>query len=345
MAIEEDIMSIVRARGPVLPADVAKGIKTNILIASAYLSELSSRKKVKMSSLKVGGSPVYFIQGQEAKLDNFTANLNEKDLRAYEMLKEKRVLRDAHMTPLMRVALRSIKDFAVPLTVTFGENQELFWKWHLARDDEITQLVRDELGLFEKKNEEPPEQVEQHKKEQEKIETPIEKVFVQEKVEKQKVKRAPKKKKVRKKAPKVKEEEIILSKEKKKKEELKPTREEKNEEVGKIAGKVKKEKTDFNDIVQEFLEKKEIRVMHEEVIRKNSEINYLIEIPSAMGYLRYLCKAQNKKRNTEKDLSAALVEGQLRKLPIVFLYAGTLSPKAKEIAKTEHFKTMVFFQL
>src|SRR3989344_1506044 len=149
MTVEDDILALMQLKGPVLPADVAKQIKTNILLASAYLSEIASRKKLKISSLKVGGSPVYFLQGQEEKLEKFASNLNEKDLRAYDMLKQKRVLRDSHMTPLMRVALRSIKDFAVPINVTFGNSQELFWKWHSTPDDEVKILIHQEIDGVE----------------------------------------------------------------------------------------------------------------------------------------------------------------------------------------------------
>ena len=145
MTVEDDILALMQLKGPVLPADVAKQIKTNILLASAYLSEIASRKKLKISSLKVGGSPVYFLQGQEEKLEKFASNLNEKDLRAYDMLKQKRVLRDSHMTPLMRVALRSIKDFAVPINVTFGNSQELFWKWITTTETEVNKLIHEEL--------------------------------------------------------------------------------------------------------------------------------------------------------------------------------------------------------
>src|SRR3989344_2642153 len=150
MAVDEDILSLMRMRGPLLPADVAKHVKTNILIGSAYLSELASRKKIKISSLKVGGSPLYFLQGQEDKLEEFASNLNEKELRAFEILKEQKVLRDTHLTPLMRVALQNIKDFAVPLTVTFDNKKENFWKWHLTSESEFETVVRKELGMEEK---------------------------------------------------------------------------------------------------------------------------------------------------------------------------------------------------
>ncbi len=77
------------------------------------LSELSSKKSLKISALKVGGSPLYYVPGHEEKLLQFIQNLNEKDRRTLELLKDSQVLRDAEQDPLTRVSLRQIKDFAV----------------------------------------------------------------------------------------------------------------------------------------------------------------------------------------------------------------------------------------
>ena len=61
------ILEIISRKGPVIPVQVSKEINDNVLMASARLSELLSSKKVKISSLKVGGSPLYYLPGQEEK--------------------------------------------------------------------------------------------------------------------------------------------------------------------------------------------------------------------------------------------------------------------------------------
>jgi len=61
--------------------------------------------------------------------------------------------------------------------------------------------------------------------------------------------------------------------------------------------------------------------------------------------LRYLCKARNKRSSSEKDLSSALVDGQLQKMPVVYVHLGKLNSKAQKLLKTEPFKTMVVFPL
>jgi len=44
------------------------------------------------------------------------------------LLMQKKILRDKTAEPIVRVALRSIKDFAVPLQVKINDNVEIFMK-------------------------------------------------------------------------------------------------------------------------------------------------------------------------------------------------------------------------
>ena len=338
MTDDEKVLSIVRLNGPVLPVDIAKGLKTNILIASAYLSELVARKKVKISSVKVGGSPLYYMPGQEAKLDKFVENLNEKELRAYEVLKEKKMLRDEQLTPLMRVALRQISDFALPLTVTFDGKQELFWKWHLIKDDEITPLIHKELDIVERKEEKIAEKVEE-----------VKEVVKEEAVLQTKRRGRPKKEVLPvdlKPKQEIKQEQKLTKQEQlKPKIEAKIPKMEELQEKSKIAAQEPVIEKDFIASVQTFFKQKEIRVLSEEIIKKNEEVNYIVGIPSPVGELQYLCKVNDKKKSTDKDVSSALVEGQLKRVPVVYLHSGSLSPKAQQMIKTEPFKTMTCFKI
>ena len=137
MLDQDKILNFLRTIGPTLPSKVAKNIGTEILFASAHLSFLVSQGKLKISSLKVGGSPLYYLAGKEAQLYPFAAgNINPKELQVLDRLKEESVLREADLDLLSKVALRSLKDFAVPLHVTVKNKRELFWKWHLLSSEE-----------------------------------------------------------------------------------------------------------------------------------------------------------------------------------------------------------------
>lgn len=167
MDVKDSIIKLMWARGPVLPVQVAKEIGSNILIASAHLSELSSNKKIKISSLKVGGSPLYYISGQEEKLQQFVDNLPVKEREAYSLLKKEKILRDDKLEPSIRVALRRIKDFAVPLQVNCKEGILVFWRWSLLTNEEAQKMIKSELnhGVVEK--EEHIKQNEPEKKKEE----------------------------------------------------------------------------------------------------------------------------------------------------------------------------------
>ncbi|MBW2976287.1 hypothetical protein KY347_02465 [Candidatus Woesearchaeota archaeon] len=166
MDINERILAIVREKGPVLPVRVSKEINESIIMASARLSELLSRKQIKISSLKVGGSPLYYSPGHEHKLQDFVDNLHEKEKKAYHLLKQSKILKDSDQDPVVRVALRGIKDFAVPLQVNYENKAEIFWKWYLTDSKEAELLIREILTAKEKITPEKlPEKPEEERKE------------------------------------------------------------------------------------------------------------------------------------------------------------------------------------
>ncbi len=77
--VNEKILQLLKLKGPVIPAQISKEIETNIIMASAYLSELSSNNLVKISNIKIGGSPLYYLLGHEHRLQDFSNKLHEKE--------------------------------------------------------------------------------------------------------------------------------------------------------------------------------------------------------------------------------------------------------------------------
>lgn len=305
----QKIINFIRLKGPSLPVHVSKEIEQNILMSSAILSEMVSKGDLKISNIKLGGSPLYYIKGQEYKLQNFVDRLNPKDRKTFELLREKKVLRDVKLEPIERVSLRQIKDFAVPLKVQIGENVELFWKWYLlpSADAEalIKEMVRGELP----------------KKEPEKVEAP--KLEVESKPEvkpkevevKGPVKREPVK-------PKQKITKPIKKEEKKPKQFVDKTGED-----------------EFLKQVNSYFKKNRIEVLEHKIIRKNSEIDFVIKVPSTVGSLKYYCRAKSKRWNNDADLASALVQGQMKNMAVLYLMKGDLTKKAKEMLNKE-FKGM-----
>ena len=325
MEYREKILGLMKIKGPLLPAAVAKELGTNILLASAMLAELSDKGFVKISSLKVGGSPLYYLPDQKEMLQNFFSSLNEKDRRAAELLRDSKLLRDNEQDPLTRVSLRSIKDFAHPLEVTLGEMRELFWKWMLLPDSEAEVLIREQLG--QPKLEQMPKVGEQSEPTRQRAERagvvePKAETKIEQKREQTKLVEAPK----------TEPEPRKLKQEVQK--ETKQPRE----------AKSKSATGEFSSMIAEFFGENRIKIIEEKCVKKSYDYDFVIQMESPVGSLVYYCKAKSKKTVGDADLAAAFVQGQLRKLPTLFLSTGTLSKKAKEMLGKE-FKGMVVKQI
>src|SRR3989344_4254847 len=136
MLDKEKILIYMKSQGPILPTQVSKQINKNILMSSAILSEMASNKEVRISSIKVGGSPLYYLDGQESMLQDYSSKLQAKDRQTYDLIRERKVLREKVLDPVTKLSLRNIKDFAQPLQVTLNNEKEIFWKWYLTSQPE-----------------------------------------------------------------------------------------------------------------------------------------------------------------------------------------------------------------
>jgi len=143
---QEKIINILKEKGPSLPIQIAKEIGISSLFISAFLSELTNEKKVKISHLKVGGSPLYFLEGQEEKLEPFHKYMHPRESEAFLLLKKKKVLKDSEQEPAIRVALRSIRDFSIG----FKKQDEIYWRYMLAPESEISKSSQKKVKLNKK---------------------------------------------------------------------------------------------------------------------------------------------------------------------------------------------------
>lgn len=131
--IKERIITVLKQRGPSLPIHISKEISSTILFSSAFLSELVSENRIKVSAMRVGSSPIYYLIGQENMLEKFADYLKSKEKDAFFLLKEKRFLMDSEQNPAIRVAIREIKDFAIP----FKRNEDVIWRYFLTPESEF----------------------------------------------------------------------------------------------------------------------------------------------------------------------------------------------------------------
>ena len=128
---KQTIIELLKSKGPSLPSVISREVGMSLLFTSALLSEMINDKSIKFTSLKIGGSPLYYLEGQEALLDNFTKHLQFKEKEVFEKLKEFQVLDEELLEPAHRVAIKSIKDFAMPLKLSAEGKDKTFLRYHL----------------------------------------------------------------------------------------------------------------------------------------------------------------------------------------------------------------------
>src|SRR3989344_1351654 len=329
VAKRDRVVGIVNANGPLLPVALAKKLDLNITFASAILSELVDNKTLIITSVKSGGRPFYYAQGQENKLQDLMKYLNGKDKDTAELLKKEKILRDRDLDNLKRFGLRQMKDFAVPVKVTVNNETDLFWKWYLSTDEDVNTLIGKYLEMkfpeVESREEAkiPEMQVKADDAEKAKEEqTKLGQIYEQEL--KKEIKTQVK--------PEIKTEvktEIKAETEKPKEEKIK-IKEEKIKE-----GKIK----ESYDPIGNFFIDNQVDVLDWKIIKKNKEMNYVAGINTDLGKGVFFLKYKNKGKINEADLSLAMHEAG--KLPLIFLSTGELTKKARELLGTE-FKGVIF---
>ena len=305
MDYREQILSFLNTNGPSVPTQVKNHIRRDTLMASAMLSELSSTGKILISSVKVGSSPLYYLPQHKDHLQKFSSYLHEKEQRVYGELKEKKIVRHNSSDPLTQECLRSMKDFAIPLTVTYAGNQELFWKWYLLPDEEVNAIIGGILTPIPEKKEETAKTIQPLQKiEQKKVPELHKKIITP------KTKELP--------MPVKKEEQTTIS--------------------------LEEQPDPFYNILKRYCAEKNIQITSSKIVKKNKEIDLHVTFSSAVGKVSYFCKAKNKKRITHDELSSAYLEASEHKLPVLFIAPGILTKKAEVYIQTK-LKGVMFSQL
>ena len=297
----EKIINVLREKGPSLPINIAKAVEISSLFVSAFLSELTNQKRIKVSSLKVGGSPLYYVGGHEKKLEDYYKYLHPRESEAFLLLREHKVLRDSDQDPATRVALRSIKDFSVGFKI----DGQIYWRFVSVPKEDVDGILNGD-----KNNESLPSNPSNpptHLLSDEEANPPTR--------EQSQISSSALVNKV------VKEKPIQIASNK-------------NEfnnpvVVRNIKKKKQKPKSDFVRNVITFIRNKNLEIV-EEKDYKVKEYNCIIRIKSELGSMDFLTQAKDKKTITEGDFKKLLSKAQSIPLPAFMLYSGDISKKAKE---------------
>ena len=290
---KEQIVELIKQRGPELPVRIANSIGVNNLFTAAFMSELVSEQKLKMSNMRVGSSPLYYIQGQEEQLQKYTNYLNHKEKEAFNLLKQNSILQDSEQEPAIRVALRSIKDFAVPIQIKDKEETKIFWKLHIITNETAKDLIEQKLNPKPIKKETIEEKKEQ--------ETPKAEI-IEEKKEKQ----------------------TLIEKEKS----ISQFSEKKTKKP-----KISKPATsEFLTGLKEVLLAKNIEIT-QEISSKKKELLAKVRTDTPFGKQEFYLAAKEKKKITTDDIISALQKAQAEKMPALIMSTGDIDKKAQDYYK------------
>lgn len=307
------ILEILKGRGPSLPVHVAKGTGISMIFAGAFLSELISEKYVKTSHMRVGGSPLYLLPGQEPLLENFSHFLGSKEKEAFLLLKERRILQDDKLEPALRVAMRGIRDFAEQIMVKQKldnlDKEFIFWRYFLHSEDEAKKSIEEILEPKKEKKETGRGG---------KV-TEVEKVKEVKKEERVEEKKAVKRKRFDEKAG---EDHALL-----------PVQKEILGDLAPIPDAP--EKTAFALSLEESLDKTGIKILETKLFSKK-DYEAVVEVDTPLGRMKFLAVARDKKLVADADLIAALQKAQTLRLPALFLAPGKLNKKAQDYLERWH---------
>lgn len=307
--IKQKIISTIKNNGPSLPARIARETGMSMLFASAFLSELLSEKRLRITNMKVGSSPVYYLPGQEEQLESYSKYLKEKEKEAFLLLQEKKFIRDDKQEPAIRVALRSINDFAKYFQPEEGSPG--YWRYFIVPEEDFYKNKENSSG---QKNTEPPQkETNLHESKEKEASGPS-----KEKKEQSK-------------------QEHDASKDKKENE--KPSNKhnifesEKQKTPSNSSPKSqKKEKPVFVKEVLEYLNKKNIEVK-QEISFKKKEYQAIIQINSDIGPVDFFLLAKGKKKISTDDVIDVINEAKKQKLYGLLLYSEEIQNKAEEFAE------------
>ena len=324
---KEKILEIVKL-GPTFPSKIAKalGNGADTMLVGAILSTLISTGDVKVSTVKIGGTPLYYIPDQESKLEDFINYLNEKDKITFRLLKEQKILQDSTQDPLIRVSLRIIKDFAKSFEVNYQNKKITFWRFYNITLQEANSLAQNILvanTTIENNNNNNNNNTNNNNN----INAPIQRA-----TNPNNQSHTPLAEIIK---PKLEKTEIEDSNEEKE-----ITSEIKTKNITKKHEKIEdeKESKDFFETIKTYIASKNLDIVSKEKIKK-TEYNLILKNHNTNEYI--YCKAKDKKSVTEGDLAPALIFAQNKKMACLFIATGDLSKKAETMIHKD-FSAMKF---
>ena len=85
----------------------------------------------------------------------------------------------------------------------------------------------------------------------------------------------------------------------------------------------------FGSLIVDLFKRKRAVLVSSSVLRKG-DVEGVVGLPTPFGVVNFYFRARRKKRSSEADLSAVVLQAQLRRLPALFLTTGEVSKRGFE---------------
>lgn len=305
---KEKVLEVVK-QGPTIPTRIVKVLGGDSMLIGALLSTLINNGQVKVSTLKIGGSPLYYVPGDEQKLEGFIEYLAEKDRKTFELLKKTEILQDSIQEPLIRFSLKIIRDFAKPFEIDVEGKKELFWRYYL-----VDEQLAKEKAIQALHSKPVAEQEIRPATSHTALHELAPSVMLQAPIttaSDAQVSTSP--------APTI----TSLATQ---------TIETASSSKTSHAQTTKPSTSEFFDMIKERLHELHLDLITKDKIKK-SEYALVVKDHDTNAY--YYCVAKDKKTINEGDLSTAFVYAQTKKMPCIFFMTGKLTKKAESMIHKE----------
>lgn len=145
------VVTFVKQKGPSFPIDIASLLGSDSIIAAALLSEMASKNHIKKSNRRIGDSLLYYIGGQEEDVRRrLSETFNENEKRLIQKFETSKILSPQELEPMERYIINDLRDFIIPLVVTYKGTDISFFKFHSVFDNEIHALLEKKIKPTEK---------------------------------------------------------------------------------------------------------------------------------------------------------------------------------------------------
>jgi septum formation inhibitor MinC len=364
----DNILQLLKTRGPMVPNDIKKIIGGDTIILGAMLAELSARKLVKITHVKRGGSPFYYVPVDIASLETCFQYLSEQEQSLIEFLKREKVVQDNQLEVYHRALLRQLKDFAKEFKANTTQGEILFWRYFLVSDDEAVDILN--ARHAPKEPEPTPQQtihevvnvsenlqnsisaddsfshikepiIEEIDEVQEELQTtPVleeeKPVFVVTKEDVESSREQDSEQELKIKEQKKQEQEIQKEKQQEQRILHENEREQDDFQEALIITEPALEETPFYLHILKFFDEHDIKMLKEEQLSKGKEYEFILRVPTAVGDITMLARAKSKKRLNESDVAPALLRAKNKNMFCLFLTQGDFTKKSQELMTKEY---------